>query len=49
MGNTIRTLLGGDFSTVSRPEHISAAVAQRLRGHFGVPDEQMDDLNVPSI
>ena len=49
MGNTIRTLLNGDLATISKPEDISVAVAQRLRGHFGVPEEQHDSLNVPSV
>ena len=44
MSNTIRTLLNGDFSTISRPDDISNAVAQKLRGHFGMLE---DSLNEP--
>ena len=49
MGNTIRTLLAGDFSTIYKPEDISSAVAQKLRGHFGASNDQLDSLNAPSL
>ena len=46
MSSTIRTLLNGDFSTIAKPGDISNAVAQKLRGHFGLPDSQLNDLSV---
>ena len=46
MSSTIRTLLAGDLSTISGPDDIASAVAQKLRGHFSLADDPPDEASV---
>ena len=46
MSSTIRTLLAGDFSAVSRPDDIANAVASKLRTHFSLADDQASEVSM---